>query len=490
MGGSGAEGKVIPLREAGNASGGPSLLQAVSESQAVPPFLSARSVPSLLQFLGLFLLIGAIAASFHFYPALSWQVARFLFWFVFLLVVIWRLCLSVIGLGQRPAMAEGLAGDPGRGEETGLPVYSILVPLRDEADMMPQLARRLRAIDWPQRCLDIILLIEADDEATRQAALSADYPPGTRVLTVPPGKPLTKPRALNFGLAHAAGTYVTVYDAEDHPHPRQLREAYKVLCQGHDGLACVQAPLVASNGSASWIAAHWSLEYAVQFGLQIPAISHYGHPLMLGGTSNHFRRNDLIALGGWDAWNVTEDADLGIRIARLGGTTQAISLPTHETAPETFAVWRAQRSRWIKGYMLSWLVCMRTPISLFAELGFVRWLSLQLMLAGAILSTFMYGPMTLLVLAGLVHPFVSVDVVSFSLFGMGWLGGMFADSVAPGRWSFTRVLAILTRPRYWPLQTFAGLIAVYGLAVRPAFWAKTPHQPEDADARTPCSPGS
>lgn len=489
MAASGAEGNVIPLREADESPAKVSLLQAISESEALPPFLSARSVPSWLQFAGLVLIIVGVAASFHFAPVTSWLVARLVFWFVFFMVVIWRVCLSVIGLGLRMAKGPGSHGTRPE-EEASLPVYSILVALRDEATMMPQLSAYLSALDWPDGRLDVLLLIEEDDEETRASALAADFPACTRVLSVPAGKPLTKPRALNYGLAHAAGDYVAVYDAEDRPHPQQLREAYRALEDGPESLFCVQAPLVASNGSASWVAAHWSLEYAVQFGLQMPAIANYHHPLMLGGTSNHFRRTDLVLMGGWDAWNVTEDADLGIRIARFGGTCRAISRPTLETAPESFGVWRAQRSRWIKGYMQTWLVCMRQPLSLFAELGFVRWLSLQLMLAGAILSTFMYGPMTLLVMAGLIHPFFSVDAVSFSLFGLGWLGGAFAECVAPGRWSFTRLLAILTRPLYWPLQTLAGLIAVYGLAVHPAFWAKTPHQPEDADARTPCSPGS
>lgn len=467
----------------------PSLIEALAASDALPPGLSARSVPSLLQWLGLFMILGGAGAAAYFYPDLSSVALKFGFWFAFCLVVAWRFTLVLIGFGGNLAgRFRRRLGDAVQDDE--LPVYTILVALRDEAAMMPQLAQSLSAIDWPDDKLDVILLVEADDDATRDAALEAFFPDGTRVMTVPEGKPLTKPRALNWGLAHAEGKYVAVYDAEDRPHPGQLRDVAASFQSATDQLVCVQAPLVASNSSAGWIAAHWSLEYLVQFGLYVPALSAMEHPILLGGTSNHFRRTSLILLGGWDAWNVTEDADLGVRLARMGAETRTVRLPTMESAPDRFSIWLAQRTRWIKGFMLTWLVCMRSPVSLFLELGFTRWLSLQLTLGGTIASAFLYGPMSALVIAGLFDPGLGVDPVSFVLFLVGWVTGALAELVAPGRWSFSRLAAIMTRPFYWPLQTLAAVIALYGLAVKPFFWAKTPHHPDSLQDPPSCQPGS
>ena len=391
-------------------------------------------------------------------------------------MIAWRLCLLIVVVLR-------WIGVPGRTDiheenRVGLPVYSVLVALRHEAGMMEQLARNLSAIDWPDDKLDVILLIEADDHETYRAAMQSYFPHNTRILTVPPGQPMTKPRALNFGLAHCAGEFVTIYDAEDRPHPNQLYAALEAFDAGGPSVACVQAPLVASNPSSTWLAAHWALEYRVQFGINVPALAELAHPVMLGGTSNHFRRRELIAIGAWDAWNVTEDADLGIRIARMGGKTHAINVPTTEAAPETLGVWLTQRSRWIKGFMQTWLVAMRNPVRLMSEIGPARWLSLNLTLLGAILSAFLYGPMAVLVFLGVSTEVVSIDMISFGLFGLGWTVTFLSDLLAPGRWSFGRILALLTRPIYWPLISIAALRAAGGLATRPAFWAKTPHKPD------------
>jgi cellulose synthase/poly-beta-1,6-N-acetylglucosamine synthase-like glycosyltransferase len=466
----------------------PALLRAVAASQALPPFLSARD--RLLrwqwEFLGGLILLCLIGAIFA--PAPMTMVLKVGFWIVFSLTVIWRLALTIIGVLEKARKI--VSGGCRRGCKGELPVYSLLIALRHEDNMMEQLARNLRAIDWPGDRLDILLLIEEDDAATLSAAEAARFPAGTRCLTVPPGLPLTKPRALNYGLACAQGEYVAVYDAEDRPHPRQLKSAYSRFCEGPASLKCVQAPLVASNGEAGWLPAQWTLEYGVQFGLHVPALASLDLPVMLGGTSNHFRRADLLEGGGWDAWNVTEDADLGLRIARLGGTTATIAERTHETAPERSTVWLNQRSRWIKGYIQTWLVCMRAPVRLVLELGFLRWLSLQLTLVGTILSAFLYGPMSLMILLGMIFPRFANHPVDIALFMCGWAGCALADLLAPGKWTLWRIIAIATRPLYWPLQTLAGVRAVGGLALRPFFWAKTPHMPEEPVEEELCPTGS
>lgn len=460
----------------------PGLLVELARSQALSPRLSARHVPSALQYAGLVLAVALATFAFQARPDLSAYAIGFAFWFGFLLIVLWRLCVVMAGAVHRFA---GQAGSLSANVPIAhWPVYSILIALRDEADMMPQLAASLRAVDWPAGKLEVILLVEADDDATREAAFRAAFPLDTKVLTVPPGEPLTKPRALNYGLAHATGTYLAIYDAEDRPHPGQLKTAYAAFLTAPADVLCLQAPLTATNGSASWIAAQWALEYAVHFNLYLPALAGWGQPVMLGGTSNHFRREDLIAFGGWDAWNVTEDADLGLRAARLGGRTRTISPPTLEAAPDSFPVWFRQRTRWIKGYIQTWLVCMRAPLTLVRELGLAAWISLQMTLGASILSAFLYGPTTVWIMACLLLPGMAADPFSAALFGLGWISSTLGDMLAPGRWRFARILAALSRPLYWPLQTLAAFAALYGLAVQPFFWAKTPHQPEQGARHT------
>jgi len=185
---------------------------------------------------------------------------------------------------------------------------------------------------------------------------------------VPPGLPRTKPRALNYGLARARGEFVVVNDAECRPHPDQLKAAVRAFRAAGKRLACVQAPLV-GDGARGWIAGQRALEYAVQFGRLLPAQARLGLPIAPGGTSNHFRRRALTSAGGWDAWNVTEDADLGLRLARTGWRVGMIATPTQEAPPEALLVWINQRSCWLKGFLQTWLVVMRRPRAAMREMG-------------------------------------------------------------------------------------------------------------------------
>ncbi|MEM5518499.1 glycosyltransferase family 2 protein [Henriciella sp. AS95] len=460
--------------------------EALARSEILPPSLTAKTLLSRLQAAGLVVLAGALVASLFFWLSVTVTLMWAFAYAVFAMIIFWRTFLTLLGAKLR-------FFDSGQDEEDlrdELPVYSILIALRHEVSMVDQLARNLSAIDWPDHKLDIILLVEEDDPQTLEAALRSPMPGRTRVMTVPPGEPMTKPRALNFGLAFAVGEFVTIYDAEDRPEPSQLKDALRAFDKHGPRTVCVQAPLVSTNSSAGFVAAHWSLEYRVQFGLLVPAIARLWHPVMLGGTSNHFRRRDLIAMGAWDAWNVTEDADLGIRIGRMGGLTASISTPTYEQGPHRLGIWLAQRSRWIKGYIQSWIVAMRSPRRLMSELGLIRWITLNLMLGGALLSAVLYGPMTVIVLLGLIVPGMSADLLSLGLFGTGYFCALFADVMAPGRWTWSRLVAIVTRPLYWPLHSIAAVRAIWGLAIKPSFWAKTPHTPETLECETQWPPGS
>ena len=424
---------------------------------------------------------GLLVAPHLVFTALSWILLA-----AFSGLIIWRAFLLLIGAGLRLLLRRPVPPDRLDAE---LPVYSILVPAYDEATIMHQLAQALCALDWPSEKLDIQILLEADDPETFAAARAANFPLHTRFVIVPPGGPRTKPNALNFGLAQAHGRYVTVYDAEDIPHPDQLRVAFEHFRTAPDRIVCLQAALSGDNGSASWLAANWSLEYATQFGLLLPAHAAYRLPLLIGGTSNHFRKQALMALGGWDAWNVTEDADLGMRIARAGLLSSVCASVTSEDAPTRFTDWRAQRSRWIKGYIQTWLVLMRNPRKTCAQMGFARFCAMQLSLGGAILTPLLHGPVALFVLTTLLCPDISLCRSGIMLLVAGIFIGFCSDLAAPGRYTLSRIFAIATRVFYWPLLSLAAYRAIWELANAPFFWAKTPHHPRDRKVTLPCSTG-
>lgn len=411
-------------------------------------------------------------------PALTAALLSWALMALFAALILARLVLIIVGVGTQALFPPDRIA--GAHDET-CPSFTVMVAAYHEAGMMAQLAAALRGIAWPADKIEFCILLEVDDPDTLNAAQAADFPSSTRLIVVPPGGPKTKPNALNYGLSLARGEILTVYDAEDQPHPDQLRAVCEAFKHAPANTVCVQAPLAASNADAGWLAAQWALEYCVQFGLLVPALSIYRMPILLGGTSNHFRRDALLALGGWDAWNVTEDADLGMRLARAGFLTASVRTPTFETAPTEFRVWRAQRCRWLKGFLQTWLVLMRDPLKTCQQLGCVRFLLMQITLGGAVFSPLLHAPFSALIALALWSGELQVGFAGLSLLATALCVGLAGDLLAPGRWSWMRVLAMVTRPAYWPLHSLAAYQALWELANKPFFWAKTPHRPCDAE---------
>lgn len=420
-------------------------------------------------------------------PALFLHLTAILLFAAFFLILAWRSFILFAGLITRTF---GPNHNRPQRSDVDLPIYSVLVPAYREFDLMAQLAGALNRLNWPSDRLDILLLLETDDPETLEAARVADFPQSTRVCLVPSGGPRTKPNALNLGLEHAQGRYVTVYDVEDIPHPDQLRVAFDTFTRAPAQLVCVQAPLIADNAGQNWLAAQWALEYDVQFGLLLPGLALYRMPLLLGGTSNHFRKDALLALGGWDAWNVTEDADLGMRIARASLCATMIAPPTFEDAPVDLTVWMAQRTRWIKGHLQTWLVLMRAPRTTLRQMGLAEFLAMQLSLGSGILAPIFFAPCMAMVILSLLSADLELGLFGRLLLSMGVIVGLLSGIAAPGPWTFRRWIAILTRGFYWPLHTIAAYRAIWELAKRPFFWAKTPHQPRSPEPAKNCSTGS
>ena len=262
----------------------------------------------------------------------------------------------------------------------------MLIALYKEAEIISELLAALDALVWPRSKLEIKLICEADDTETLQAIRAHKLPSVVEVIEVPVHGPRTKPKALAYALPATSGEYVVLYDAEDRPHPLQLVEASQRFRDGGPRLACLQAPLEISNRDQGPMARLFAFEYAALFRGLLPWLAARSLLLPLGGTSNHFRRSVLDEIGGWDPYNVTEDADLGLRLARFGYRVETIRCPTYEDAPEDLKTWLPQRTRWFKGWLQTWLVHMRNPRLVAGDLGLRSVAVLNVLFAGMLIS--------------------------------------------------------------------------------------------------------
>ncbi|MDP1631519.1 MAG: glycosyltransferase [Caulobacter sp.] len=380
-------------------------------------------------------------------------------------------------LTPRSQAAPPQLGDP------DLPGFTIIAPLYREAAVAPELVAALDRLDYPRDRLQALIVVESDDPGTHDALAALRLPAFVRVLTAPPGLPRTKPRACNIALQQATGDLVTIYDAEDRPDPGQLREAAARFAVADARLACLQAPL-RIEPDRRLLPAQFALEYAVQFEVLLPALTRCGAPFPLGGTSNHFRTRILRAVGGWDAWNVTEDADLGFRLAAEGYGMGVLNAPTWEPAPGTLADWLPQRARWVKGYMQTFGVQSRDPPHW--RMGAAA--AFAITLGSTIVAAFLHGPLiawvvvaTVLGLATDGRPWVSLS--DGLLLTTGWAGAALAAIVGLRRaGSPLRLRDLLVLPVYWPLLSLAAAHALVQLIDRPFHWDKTPHAPRTGQA--------
>ncbi|WP_371345163.1 glycosyltransferase [Ancylobacter sp. IITR112] len=370
-------------------------------------------------------------------------------------------------------------------DDRSLPYYSLIVPLYREARVVPQLVDALEAIDYPREKLQILLVIEHDDEATATALKLHARRPGFEVIIAPGIGPRTKPKALNVALPFARGTVIGIYDAEDMPDPLQLRRVCTTLGrQGNERLGCVQAHLVIDNLADGWIPRQFAAEYAAYFDVVLPMLGLCRLPLPLGGTSNHFRRDALDEVSGWDPFNVTEDADLGVRLARAGWSTQVITCTTDEEAPRRLGAWMRQRTRWYKGWMQTLLVHARRPLHMVRSAGWPGTLTLLFLLgsgtAAALLHPVLFASLVLgLFLAPVPHPSAMstlLDAVWFGVLLAGLMGTVLSTFLGMRRRRIAGAAQVaLLMPVYWLMMSAAAWRALITLAIAPSHWEKTEH---------------
>lgn len=370
--------------------------------------------------------------------------------------------------------------------DADLPVYTVLVPLFRESRVLRKLMAALSALDYPAAKLDAKLLIEEGDGETAAALARLPLPGFVEVVTVPPGQPRTKPRALNVGLALARGHYLVVYDAEDVPEPGQLRDAVAAFARAAPDVACLQARLVIDNADDNHLTRFFAVEYGGLFDVVNPALPRFDLPMPLGGTSNHLRTEVVRALGGWDPWNVTEDADLAVRLSMAGHRIEDLPSSTLEEAPATLRAWLAQRTRWMKGFAQTTITHSRRPIRNLGRLGPVRLFGIAGLVFGAVASAVVYPAFTAIlvldVLRGDLLPGEGiVDHVTTGLAATLVLAGTLA-MILPGllaigrrRWGLRLVPYALLMPAYYLLVSLAAWRSLWELALAPDRWNKTEH---------------
>ena len=370
-----------------------------------------------------------------------------------------------------------------RAPDHRLPVYTIVVPLYREGNVVPHLVSALSQLDYPAAALDIKLVLEADDIETLDALHREHLPARFDILLAPAGRPRTKPRALNVGLQFARGRLLVIYDAEDAPERGQLREAVHRFEAAGPTLGCLQARLAIDNGRDGWLSRLFALEYAALFDVVNPGLARLRLPIALGGTSNHFRIEALRRVNGWDAWNVTEDIDLGIRLARFGYEVGVLASTTFEEAPNCLRVWMGQRQRWQKGWMVTLQTHSRDPARLFAEAGLVGGGAVIAVLFGTV-ATSLFGPLfaVAVVLDAAYGPLLSPRTAGEAAWSAlvaamvvsGMVGlllptviGLRRRRIHPGPW-------LLWLPAYLGLLSFAAWRALFEMG-RPFTWTKTDH---------------
>jgi len=436
---------------------------------------SARVTVGRLQLAVLVMLLAIVVGALVYVPATR-AIFIALIGGLWVVMAIWRLvCIHQpisppIDLGDTPLV---------------WPRYTVVAALYDEAAIIPQLVERLSQIDYPADRLQGFLALEAHDHASQAAAQAISLPDWLTVLVVPPGNPQTKPRALNYALERATGDIITVYDAEDDPDPLQLKEAALRFLGGGSDLVCLQAPLrirrkSKARSKSPFLDTQFAVEYAALFEVTLPALTRLGLPFPLGGTSNHFRTHHLRNIGGWDAWNVTEDADLGFRIWRTGGRLGTLSRPTYETPPGDLNLWLPQRTRWIKGYMQTLLLHTRHSVGM----GFRGWLAMFLTIGTGLASAAVHALSMAWVIAIYLTALISQTLPPVPPFATAILvigisaSLLLAASGAKRAGIAFGIKDMVFAPFYWSLLTLAFAHAFTRLVLQPHHWDKTPHRPD------------
>lgn len=445
------------------------------EESAYKTFTSPQII-----FLSLLLLFVTFAIWFK--PLVSLIVILSTIQFLYMSSILYKFIVSMVGAKNRLFSLEQkqyLLND------SELPVYTILVPLFKEPEsVIETLISAIKKFDYPQNKLDVIFLFEDSDIKTIEIAKKCHPPSSWRFFYVPNGTPTTKPKACNYGLHFARGEYLVIYDAEDIPDPDQLKKAVAAFKNSPKQYSCFQAQLNYYNKNENFLTKMFTLEYTYWFDYLLTGLSKLQMPIPLGGTSNHFKVEVLKKLSGWDPFNVTEDADLGIRMYAEGLRVGIINSTTYEEANCKLKNWIRQRSRWIKGYMQTSLIYNRHPFKFIKKIGFKNWMSFQLLVTGTpvvFLSNLIMWAIFLIWIftrTTFFDPFFPPIIVE-----IGFINFLFGNITAIvlnltavlSRKYYNLIPYAILNPFYWILHSISSYKALWQLLFKPSYWEKTTH---------------
>lgn len=401
----------------------------------------------------------------------------------FLVAIVFKLFLALVG--SRFELHQAVTKDELREViDDDLPIYTILLPVYKEDKLIKKLIWNLQSLDYPREKLDIKLVIEEDDDKTLNAVRNLEFPAIFEVIVVPFHMPKTKPKACNYALHFSRGEILTIYDAEDIPDTDQLKKVYTLFSKLPDNYICVQCALNYFNRNENFLTRMFTLEYSYWFDYMLPGLDTLDIPIPLGGTSNHFKMDALVDLGAWDPFNVTEDADLGVRAYAKGYKVAIVNSTTYEEANNEPFNWIRQRSRWIKGYMQTYLIHMRDPIKLWKKIGWRGFMGFGFFI-GATPITFLLYPLLL----GIFLAYVIFDLSSIRLLFPDWVLFMSIFNLMVGnilmiyinmmavfkRRFYELILFAIANPIYWLMHSVAAYKGLYQLIVKPFYWEKTNH---------------
>ncbi len=458
--------------------------RAIFELAEQDPEMSAQRVFTPVQIVIAYGLITALLVGLAFAPIatlIALNVAMSLFYlgnFTF------KGLLVLVGGGRSIDNDDAVAIAARALRDEDLPVFTVLVPMFREPKMLPVLAQALRNLDYPLGKLDIKIVLEAGDHETIEVARTLGLEGVFEVIRVPPSLPQTKPKACNFALRFARGEYLVVYDAEDRPEPDQLRKVVATFRMSPPDVACLQCRLNYYNASENWLTRMFTLDYSLWFDQLLPGLERLNIPIPLGGTSNHFKIDVLRELHAWDPFNVTEDADLGIRLIQKGYRVAVVDSTTYEEASCHAGNWIRQRSRWIKGYMQTFLVHVRRPMHLVRTTGVLGLLGFVFFIGGTVLSGLLNPVFWLLYVVWLIAFTTGFDpafpqiLLFLSLFNLLAGNGAFTylSMLAPIRRGWLDLIPYsLTVFGYWILISIAAYKALWQLVRNPFYWEKTQH---------------
>jgi glycosyltransferase XagB len=472
--------------------------RAVFELAEFDPQMSARTVFTTPQMIAAYLFLSLILAGLVLAPLDTLIGLNIAVSIYYLGNFIFKGVLVSLGGGRSADTDEIIAIEARALRTEDLPIFTVLVPMFREATMLPRLADALRNLDYPLGKLDIKIVLEAGDFETINAARNLGLEGVFEIIIVPASEPQTKPKACNFALQFARGEYLVVYDAEDRPEPDQLRKVVATFRRSPPNTACLQCRLSYYNASENWLTRMFTLDYALWFDQVLPGLERLGMPIPLGGTSNHFRIDVLRELHAWDPFNVTEDADLGIRIGQKGYRVGVVDSTTFEEASCLTRQWIRQRSRWIKGYMQTLLVHTRRPLHFLRTVGPLGFLGFVFFIGGTVLAGllnpifWLFYVIWLAAAAASFDPIFPESLLFLCLFNLLAGNGAFTylTMLAPIRRGWLELIPFsFTLLGYWVLISIAAYRGLWQLICDPFFWEKTQHGVSRHVATNPCTAG-